>query len=287
MKNYPLVAIVVLNYNGRECLPRALQSLQNLEYERKKVIIVDNDSRDDSFIRAKEYFPQGIFLQNEANLGFAGGMNIGIREAFRLGAEYVWLFNNDAETEVHTLARMIDFCERHENVGAVSPIISDNQGREWFVSGEISYISMRARHGRKKDEKQPYESEYLSGCAVLIRRSALEAAGLLDERYFLYYEDADLSLRIRLAGMKLFVIPSARITHGEQSEAQRKEKIYHLVYSGLIFFHDHTSVFLRPWVSAYELLRRVKNRIDIFLHRPNSAIVYQAYQDYDRTHQSR
>jgi len=287
MHKKPLVAIIILNYNGKDFLSRALQSLVSLEYEMKEILVVDNHSQDDSFERAKREFPQGIFLRNSANLGFAAGMNVGIREAKRLGAEYVWLFNNDAEADPGSLSRLVDFCEENPEAGAASPVIADYQGKDWFASGEISYFRMRAIHGRKKSETVPYESEYVSGCALFVRQSALEEAGLLDERYFLYYEDADLSLRIRQSGKRLFVVPTATVWHSEQSERERSGKTYHLVYSALLFFHDHTPISLRPWIRFYEFLRRMKNHIDRFLHRPKAAIVYQAYQDYDRIHQSR
>lgn len=287
MNKKPLVAIIVLNYNGKECLSRALQSLSALSYERKEVIVVDNDSQDDSFERAKQEFPRSIFLQNSDNLGFAGGMNVGIREAERIGADYMWLFNNDATAESNALTSLISFCENHPQAGAVSPVIMNNQGEEWFVSGKISYFRMRAIHDDKEDDAIPYQSEYLSGCALLVPRSTFEDIGLLDERYFLYYEDADISLRIRQSGKKLFVVPTALVQHSERSEQENKKKIYYLVYSALLFFHDHTPTVLRPWMYCYELLRRMKNRIDMILHRPKAVTVYQAYQDYDRSKQSR
>lgn len=287
MHKKPLVAIIILNYNGKDCLPRALQSLTSLEYEIKEILVVDNNSQDDSFEQAKREFPRCIFLKNSANLGFAAGMNVGIREAKHLGADYIWLFNNDAEADPGSLKRLVDFCEEHPEAGAASPIIADYQGKDWFSSGEISYFRMRAVHGGKKRGITPYESEYVSGCALFLRCSVLESVGLLDERYFLYYEDADLSLRIRRSGKKLFVVPMAVVRHSEQSEQEKSGKTYHLVYSALLFFHDHTPAALRPWIRFYEFLRRMKNHIDMLLRRPKAAIVYQAYQDYDRIHQSR
>lgn len=285
MNKNPLVAIVVLNYNGRDCLPLALRSLAAQSYEPKKIIIVDNASQDDSFGSARKYFPQGLFLQNSKNFGFAAGMNVGIREAFRLGADYVWLFNNDAETEPSALTELVRFCESRPDVGAASPLITDPQGKTWFAVGKISYLRMRAYHGKRKKRDIPYQSEYLSGCALFIPSPVLKQAGLLDERYFLYYEDADLSLRIARARKRLFVVPSARVRHGEQSEGNNPEKLYHLVYSGLLFFHDHMPKLLRSWLWGYEMLRRLKNQIDLFLGRWKALAVRRAYQDYDRNKQ--
>lgn len=287
MDKRSLVAIIVLNYNGRDCLSRALRSLQAVDYEEKKLVVVDNNSQDESFEIAKKGFPTCIFIKNMENLGFAGGMNVGIREALRLGADYVWLFNNDAEAEPTALRKLVDFLDSHPEAAAASPIITDFSGKEWFVSGKVSYVRMRAVHGKRKSEDIPYQSEYLSGCALLVRCSSFKSVGLLDERYFLYYEDADISLRLRRSGEKLFVIPAARVRHGEQSERENAEKIYYLVYSGLIFFHEHTPILIYPWIRCYEFLRRMKNRTDLLLRRKNAAMVRRAYDDYDRNFTNR
>ncbi|MFZ1720059.1 MAG: glycosyltransferase family 2 protein [Candidatus Moraniibacteriota bacterium] len=283
MDTAPLVAIIVLNYNGKDCLSHALGSLQRLDYVAKKIIVVDNNSRDGSFETAKITFPHGVFLKNTANVGFAAGMNVGIREAFRLGAKYIWLFNNDASADASTLTWLVRFCESRGDVGAVSPVITDALGNTWFAVGEISYLRMRAYHDTKVRGSRPYQSEYLSGCALFLPSAVLREGGLLDERYFLYYEDADLSLRIRKSGKKLFVLPTARVAHGEQSEKKSSEKIYYLVLSGLLFFREHTPLHLRPFVWAFSRLRRFKNFLDVVLKREKADMVARAYKEYDRT----
>lgn len=289
MDTAPLVAIIVLNYNGKACLSRALESLHALDYEAKRIIVVDNHSQDGSFEIAKKSFPACIFLHNAMNIGFAAGMNVGIREAFRLNAKYIWLFNNDASADVSSLTELVRFCESRGGVGAVSPVITDASGKIWFAGGKIAYLRMRAYHDGY-DEREigtaPYQSEYLSGCALFLPSAVLKSAGLLDERYFLYYEDVDLSLRIRKSGKKLFIIPTAWVSHGEQSERNNPEKIYHLVFSALLFFHDHTPPLFRPLVWGYGRLRRLKNSIDLLFRRENAASVHRAYQEYDQNKHS-
>ncbi len=287
MTGNPLVAIVVLNYNGAKCLPFALASLDRLEYLEKKVIVVDNGSTDGSYERAKEYFPQGIFLQNDTNLGFAAGMNVGILEALSLDAQFIWLFNNDATAEPLALSFLVRFCERFPEVGAVSPIILDENGEAWFSSGKVSFLRMRAVHEGGSPAATPYESEYLTGCALFLPCSTFRLTGLLDERYFLYYEDVDLSLRISGVGRKLFVIPSAKVRHAERSKTDNPEKVYHLVLSGLLFFHIHTPRLLRSWIFLYEFLRRLKNRTDILFHRRGAEMIRRAYQDYDQRYRTK
>lgn len=282
MDRNPLVAIVVLNFNGEACLPLLLESLQSLSYESRMIIIVDNDSQDDSFAVAKKALPEGIFLQNSENLGFAAGMNVGIREALKRSAQYVWLLNNDATVAPDTLSKLISFCESREDVGAVSPRIMTPEGQPWFTGGKISFLRMRASHVAGTSDETPYESEYLSGCALFIPSPVLRSVGLLDERYFLYYEDADLSFRITKAKKKLFVVPEALVWHAELSETRTPAKLYHLVYSGLLFFHTHSPLWFRPILAVIEALRRLKNYGDLLFRSKKARSVRLAYTDYDR-----
>jgi GT2 family glycosyltransferase len=127
----PKVAIIVLNYNGRDCLPGCLSSLGSLSYLDKEVIVVDNGSSDDSLMAAKENFPECSFIENGENLGFAAGMNRGIRSALEHGTDFVWLFNYDASSAPDTLDKIIRVAEAHPEAGLLSPVISDHDGKIW------------------------------------------------------------------------------------------------------------------------------------------------------------
>ena len=125
----------------------------------------------------------------------------------------------------------------------------------------------------------PYTTGYLSGCALFLPRKAIERIGLFDEGYFLYYEDADLSVRARKKGCGLLVVPQATVVHSEQS-TENPEKTYWLVRSGLRFFREHTPAPLRLWVWIYTLLRRVKNKIDKLQGKREALPVSVAYADF-------
>lgn len=279
----PLVAIVVLNFNGKKCLLSCLRSLAALHYPHFFTVVVDNNSKDDSYSLAKEFFPQHIFIKNAENKGFSGGMNIGMKAAFEAGAQWVWLFNNDATTDPSTLDVLIVTATSHPQIGLLSPLIYGRAGGAlWFGKGRINTLRMRAEHqlpSNEELEREYYASEFLTGCALLVSKPLFERIGGLDEDFFLYYEDVDYSVRAKSAGYEVVVVPGARVFHAEQSEEQ-SEKIYHLVLSGLIFFKKQALFYQKLYFLVYGTIRRLKNALDLLLRRPHAKRVYQAYHDF-------
>lgn len=277
------VAIVVLNYNGGRCLAACLQSLEHLDYGAKDIIVIDNGSVDESFADARKHFPQYIYLRNEENEGFAKGMNKGMRVALERGAEWVWLFNNDAVTSPETLTHLLSVARVHPRAGLLSPIIVDSKTHQtWFAQGRVNFFRMRTEHllpTKQALSQESYPSEFLTGCAMLIRKDVAETIGFLDERFFLYYEDADYSLRATQAGFLCLVVSKARVFHAEASN-QRSEKVYHLVYSGLLFFAKHDPLLLRLYHAVYVVLRRVKNFFDRARGKERASWAHQAYRKY-------
>lgn len=288
MTNVPRVGIIVLNYNGDKCLPSCLASLDQLAYSNKEIIVVDNGSSDDSFSRAGKSFPQFTFVRNGKNEGFAKGMNIGMRLAFLHNADWCLLFNYDAEIDMQALSSLMVVAEKHPRAGLLSPMIYEKGSNHlWFGKGRIKFLRMRAIHEEPSSEDlaaESYRSEFLTGCALLIKKEVTIAIGLLDERFFLYYEDADYSLRATEAGFENLVVPRARVWHSEESKINPK-KTYFLVYSGLLFFKKHTPLLLRPYMALYVTIRRVKNSLDrVFWRESTVEEVHLAYEQFFYEH---
>lgn len=277
----PKIFVIILNYNGKETLKRCLDSVFYSDYPNFEVVIVDNDSKDGSFELAKNLYSKFHFIKNAKNSGFSAGNNVGIRFALEKMADYIFLLNNDAVLEKDTLSKLIETSEK-EPAGIFSPIIYNRENHVWFAGGKIKWLKMKAVHENTfKESFHPYKTDYISGCAMLVKKEVFKKIGLLSEDYFLYYEDADFCIRARRNGFECTVIPNTKAIHFEKSEFDLSNKIYWLVISGLIFFEKNTPPIIRFWVRPYLHLRKVKNMLDNLSNKNKYApLIKKAYNDF-------
>lgn len=273
------VIIVVLNYNGQKCLLKTLASLRDLSYPNREVLVVDNASTDESFFNAQREFPEYSYLALPRNGGFGYGMNRGIEYALGKGVDYVWLFNYDALAEIGALEPLVAEAELRQQKAIFSPAILDQNGRNWFSGGRINFLRMRVEHDQGSLPTTPIETNFLTGCALFLPVPIIRMVGMLDEGFFLYYEDADYSIRARKMNIPLVVVPQSVVIHSEESQFN-PTKTYHLVLSGLIFFEKHKNSTFSFYQAIYVILRRLKNQFDILLGRPQAGRVRQAYTDF-------
>jgi len=210
----PLVYILVLNYRAWRDTLLCLKALERLEYPNYRLLVLDNASENDAVAQLRAAFPQLELIVLERNLGFAGGNNVGLRQALAEGADYVWLLNPDTIPEPGALAAMVERAEQDPRIGAVGAVLyeMDNPAQvQAWGGGEVvlSWGLIRLlTHPR-----QAARLSYISGASLLVRRRALEQVGLLDEGFFMYGEDCDYGLRLRKAGFLLAVAPQARVRH--------------------------------------------------------------------------
>lgn len=216
----PLVRSVVLNWNGwRDTLP-CLRSLEELDYPRHRPLVVDNGSTDDSVARISAAFPGVELLETGRNLGFGGGCNAGIRHVMRDGCDYVWLLNNDTLVEPATLSALVAEAEADPRVGMVASVLRYHHHPEEVQAwggGAVRWWLGLPRHLRTPEEAR--RLDYLVGASLLARTAMLREIGLFDEGFFLYWEDADLSLRARAAGWSLRVAEGSTVLHKEGGSA--------------------------------------------------------------------
>jgi hypothetical protein len=217
----PAVAIVVLNYNGRTDTLACLRSLEQVQYPNMQIMVVDNNSADDSVATFRAAYPDLTIIQTGANLGFAAGNNVGISYALEQGAAYVLLLNNDTEVAPDFLQRLVAVAEADPSIGIVGPTIYyyDHPEVVWSSGGIIDWQrgSTRMAGLNETDTGQfgsaPRPVDFVTGCALLIRRAAMERAGLLDPRFFMYYEETEWCVRVAQAGFRIVHVPQAHIWH--------------------------------------------------------------------------
>lgn len=258
----PLVFVIVLNYNGKADTLECLRSLTRAAYPDFQVLVVDNASADGSVEAIKQEFPRLKILQNTENLGFAGGNNVGIRYALEQGADYIFLLNNDTVVDPGFLDELVNAGESDPGIGILGSLIYYfNRPREvWFAGGKIYWSAGTARHLTDIPDV-PRESDFITGCAFMIKRHVVEKTGLFNPDYFLYYEDTDWSTRVKRAGFKLVVVPASLVWHKEMGAVGGRSPLheYYVTRNNLLFMRKNASVLCRlAFVPAFILKISVK-----------------------------
>jgi GT2 family glycosyltransferase len=257
VEELPHVVVIILNWNGLADTLECLESLACLDYPNHKVVVVDNGSVDGSVLVIRGRFPGVTIIENGENLGYAGGNNVGLRYALAQGAEYALLLNNDTVVDPAFLHILVDAAEADPTVGIVGPTIyyHERPGVIWSAGGAIDWQrgSTRMVGLDERDEGQfgqvSRTVDFVTGCAILVRRAVLEQAGLLDERFFAYYEESEWCVRASRAGFKIIHIPLAHIWHRISPAAQADSPLVHYYMTrNRLLFLKATGAGLRAWL---------------------------------------
>jgi GT2 family glycosyltransferase len=219
------ISIVIPHYSGEAALRRCLHSLRRsrARFRDFEIVLVDNGSRDGSTERAERRFPEIRIVRSPVNLGFAGGCNLGIRSS---AGEFVVLLNDDAEADPGWLGPLVRTAQSDPRIGAVQPKLLSHFDRRRFdycgaAGGEMDVFGYPFARGRLFDFLEEDSGQYdipasvfwASGAAVLLRRSALERVGLLDESFFAHMEEIDLDFRLHWAGYRIVTQPESVVFH--------------------------------------------------------------------------
>ncbi|HUZ01227.1 MAG TPA: glycosyltransferase family 2 protein [Thermomicrobiaceae bacterium] len=289
------MVVVILNWNGAELTLQALASLRAQTYPNLRAIVVDNGSGDQaSEIERITTAHSGCeLIASPLNLGFAGGCNLGIHAALGSGADYVLLLNNDAILAADTVERLVETLERRPGAGAASPLLyyTAAPDRLWWGGGTLTTgARVLALHDeidvrRAVDpEDLPRQSDWLPATVLLVRRAAINAAGLLDTAYFLYWEDVDWSLRIRAAGFDLLAVRGACAWHAvnASSRSLSNAAVYYWERNRLRFLERWGS-----WRSRCIAWGKIGTRLTVWplwppRNDPEAPVKLAAYRDYVR-----
>lgn len=216
----PKVAIIILNWNGRDNTLACLDSVFKIDYPNFDVVVVDNGSTDDSVPTIRKAFLQPHLIETGKNLGYAGGNNVGIRYALEAGADYVLIINNDTTVAPDVLTHLLQAAKKHPEAAVLGPVIYEMERPEViWTAGEVfgeGFTCLHLRQGESetvlnKDDR--HAVDWVTGAAFFTRSSALRDTGLFDERYFLVYEESDWCFRARRAGYSCLIVPQASVWH--------------------------------------------------------------------------
>jgi GT2 family glycosyltransferase len=247
----PGIAVIVLNWNGVRDTLDCLASLRSLDYGNFGVIVVDNGSTDGSAGTLRAAHPWVEVVETGANLGFSGGNNVGIVHALARGADYLLLLNNDTVVDPGVLRALVAAAALHPAAAAFSPKIyfHGDPRRIWYAGTRWDPETAMFRHvGRGQVDGGAFAkmgpTAYASGCALFAPASSFREIGLLDERFFLMYEETDWCYRAHKAGRPSIFVPGALVWHkvsasvgGYDSPLAR----YFLSRNGLLWARRHLS----------------------------------------------
>lgn len=230
------VFIILIYYKGKKDTIECLNSITKIDHQGfdLNTVLVDNNPEERIKINEKDFNSIKLnVVKSSKNSGFSGGNNIGIKEALENKADYVLLLNNDTIVKDDFLTKLINFAESKKDAGIIAPKIYFAKGYEfhksrykekelgkviWYAGGVMDWENVIGHHKGVDDvdagqfnEKE--ETEFASGCCMLIKNEVFEKVGLLDEKYFLYYEDSDFSVKAKKNDFKIYFQPESIIWH--------------------------------------------------------------------------
>lgn len=252
----PILSIVILNWNTSNLLSNCINSIRKhthgLEYE---IIVVDNGSADGSPKMVRDEFPDVTLIETGKNLGFSRGNNIGIQAA---KGEMILILNSDVLLRENALLPWVEFlCSRDDAAGAICRVEGPNGQRqvnflrfptvftEWLFFSLAMISPRRLMIPRRKymldvDPDKPHVADWISGCAMMLKREAIDRAGAFDEKMFLFYEDTELCHRINeMTGKVFYYFPGSRIIHlgGGSYEAGSPRQVRYSFRSACYYFN--------------------------------------------------
>ena len=250
------LSIIIVNYNVQHFLEQCLHSVRKaVKNVSAEIFVVDNNSVDGSVAMVKEKFPEAQLIENKKNTGFSYANNQAIKIS---KGEYVLLLNPDTVVEEDTFSKVVAFMDAHPDAGGLGVKMLDGKGNflpeskrglptpavAFYKIFGLSRLFPRSKtfgryHLGFLDKDKTHEVEILSGAFMLMRKSVLDKVGLLDETFFMYGEDIDLSYRILLGGYKNYYFPETRIIH-YKGESTRKSSVNYVFvfYKAMVIFAE-------------------------------------------------
>ena len=238
----PLVSIITINYNESEVTLDLLDSVRKLSYTNYEVIVVDNASPNDNPDKIKENFPEVNLIKSPENLGFAGGNNLGVKQA---KGEYLLFINNDTIVPPNFIQPLVETLQKNNRIGMVSPKIKFHwdptliqyAGYTPMNKWTIRNNSIGYHQKDNGDFDEPKETQSIHGAAMMVPKKVVDEVGMMTEIYFLYYEEHDWAEMVKRAGYKIFYQPKSYILHKESISTGKFSplKTYYISRNRILF----------------------------------------------------
>jgi GT2 family glycosyltransferase len=222
----PKVFVIILNWNLKDDTIACVDSVLASGYAGQQIVVVDNGSQDGSVQALTSRYGDTLYLiAHEENLGFARGVNAGIRHALSQGADWILLLNNDTVIAPDMVERLITAADCQPDAGILAPAIFyyDQPDVVWRLGDRHHrWLPIPTKVPPEEIETQEVLSvDYVTGCGMLVRREVFSVIGLFDPQYFMYYEDADFCRRAAKAGFSILCVAGARIWHKVSRSSHR------------------------------------------------------------------
>jgi GT2 family glycosyltransferase len=239
LNNKPKIGLITVLYNSKEVLKDFFQSLANQTYKNYILYVIDNSPNDNTLneaIKLSDKFNiNSIFINNNDNFGVAKGNNQGIEQALQDECEYILLLNNDIVFNQNTIENLVDYTVKNDISIIVPKIYYHNTNKLWMAGGYISKFKGTSPHrGDLEEDNGQYENieavDYTPTCFMLINKKVFDKVGLMDEKYFVYYDDSDFIYRANIQGFKIIYFPKAIVYHKVSVSTGGSESLFSIYY---------------------------------------------------------
>jgi len=308
----PKASIIILTFNSQDVIADCLNSVLHSDTPMSRIIVVDNNSSDRTIEIVKGFLPQVRLIINNQNLGFSAGNNVAIKYAMEDESDYIFLLNPDTTIKPDTLTILLETAQSDQQIGIVGPKtfysfgrchlpkVTPSQGealreqlgdRIMYAGGVLNWQNAKNHHrGMGEIDHGQYnqteETGFASGAALFIKKEVIQKIGLLDEKYFLYYEDADWCIRAKKAGFKIVFEPRAIVYHQESTVTKKGSPNYYYYFTRnrLYFITKFFNPIRALKLFFLESLRAIKNIVKLFnkSEREQSLAIVQGMGDFVR-----
>lgn len=259
----PYVVNVILNTNRKADTLACLESLSRSSYRNQTTIVLDNSSQDGSVEAIGDAFPEVKIVELEKNLGYAGNNNVGVNVALDLGADWVFVLNEDVVLDEQATLRLVEEGLSTDHAAALGPMVYHFDDPHVIQSaGGVLNRAWSASHRAQNETdtglfRDVERVDWVSGCAILLRREALESIGALDERFFYYWEETEWCVRARTSGWNVLFVPEAKVWHkGVRVEYDPSPNVtYYWARNWLLLLLKYRAP-IRAWFATVFLLLR-------------------------------